>query len=88
MGNLCVSCKLDFGSVAAFDQHRTGVHDYTFAEGLNMEPERLDGRRCLDEDEMRASGFVLNRRGTWSLQKTLTQARERFSDEPLSAEAA
>jgi len=55
--NFCRSCNLDFASVGAFDAHRTGVHDYTFAEGLRMNPSREDGRRCLDLDELPGHGL-------------------------------
>ncbi len=50
-----------------------------------MEPERLDGRRCLGEDEIAALTdsqgrriYGLNSRGLWSLRKSLeygSQAR-------------
>ena len=50
--NLCAACQTDFASVKAFDTHRIGVHAYTFAEGLEMDQERIDGRRCMDADEM------------------------------------
>jgi hypothetical protein len=66
--NLCRACNNDLGSVTAFDAHRTGRHAYSFSEGLRMDPLREDGRRCLDEDEMEARGFVKNGRGgVWPL---------------------
>jgi hypothetical protein len=65
--NLCRSCGLDFGSVAAFDEHRVGEHDYTAAEGMRMEPPRYDGRRCLHPSEMEAAGWHLDRYGRWRL---------------------
>lgn len=86
--NLCTLCKLDFGSVKAFDLHKTGTHEYTFAEGLYMEPPREDGRRCLDEDEIAAAKdregnflFARNAAGNWSVARSLNSAREAFSDD-------
>jgi hypothetical protein len=62
--NLC-RCDTDFASVAAFDRHRTGVHDYTFPEGLRMDPPREDGRRCLDPEELLEAGMGIDPRGRW-----------------------
>jgi hypothetical protein len=65
--NLC-RCGCDFASVSAFDRHRTGSYEYTFAEGLELDPSRDDGRRCLDADEMLEAGMVPDVRGRgWSL---------------------
>jgi hypothetical protein len=50
--NLCRSCGCDFASVSGFDRHRAGSYQYTFSEGLELDPLREDGRRCLDADEM------------------------------------
>ena len=36
--NLCRSCGCDFARVSAFDRHRVGVHEYTYSEGLKLEP--------------------------------------------------
>ena len=63
--NLCCSCQQDFASVAAFDRHRTGVHEYDFAEGLRFDIAREDGRRCMDEGEMAEAGLALDPRGRW-----------------------
>lgn len=63
--SLCPLCKEDFATDASFDAHKTGVHDYTFAEGLNMVPSREDGRRCLGVDEMELAGFRRNDHGRW-----------------------
>ena len=65
--NLCRSCVQDFASVSAFDRHRVGSHDYDFDFDL-----RPDGRRCLDEEEMLACGFVRNKWGRWSTSSYLT----------------
>jgi hypothetical protein len=65
--NLCTSCGTDFASVSAFDRHRIGKHLFTFAEGLAMSPPRLDGRRCMDADEMRLAGLERHGRGRWSV---------------------
>jgi hypothetical protein len=63
--NLCCACLQDFGSVELFDRHRIGKHAYNFAEGLDMDPPREDGRRCLDPSEMESLGWRLNSRGRW-----------------------
>lgn len=55
--NLCRSCGEDFSAVKYFDEHRVGAHEYTFAS------DRLDGRRCLDTEELKALGWTLNKRG-------------------------
>ena len=74
--NLCRSCGLDFGSVSAFDRHRVGKHAFTYAEGLELDPPREDGRRCLDEDEMLAVGMELDARGRWRLVPDLERLRK------------
>ncbi len=81
--NLCTVCTLDFGSVSAFDRHRVGVHEYTFAQGAKMEPPRYDGRRCLSVSEMEAltdkngsPTFAKNARGTWSMGRSVEGASE------------
>jgi hypothetical protein len=73
--NLCRACRQDFGSVTAFDRHRVGKHAYTFPQGLDMEPSREDGRRCLDPDELEALGLVLNSLGRWSVARDLEHGR-------------
>lgn len=55
--NFCRSCGFDFTSTTYFDRHRIGVHAYTYAEGLRMDPPREDGRRCMDADELHVSGL-------------------------------
>jgi hypothetical protein len=64
--NLCCACLQDFGSVELFDRHRVGKHAYGFAEGLDMDPPREDGRRCLDPSEMESAGWRMNSLGRWS----------------------
>lgn len=63
--NLCRSCETDFSSVAAFDRHRTGTHEYTFLEGIELG--REDGRRCMDPDEMLEAGMEVDSRGRWRI---------------------
>jgi hypothetical protein len=63
----CPSWGLDSSSTAAFDRHRVGLHAYLFAEGLAFDPPREDGRRCLDVDEIRALGMLIDGRGRWAL---------------------
>ena len=64
-GNLCTACGLDFASVAAFDNHRVGKHEYTDSEALLMWPRRADGRRCLRQAEIRERGFTQDTRSRW-----------------------
>ena len=73
--NLCRSCNQDFGSVGAFDAHRVGVNAYTYPEGLQMEPMREDGRRCLTLEELDKHGFMRNERGSWSLRRDVERGR-------------
>ena len=84
--NLCTSCHLDFGSVSAFDAHRVGVHEYTFAEGARMEPPRWDGRRCLAESELAEAvdrrgrpRFTKNARGKWSVARDVEAIRGAYT---------
>jgi hypothetical protein len=72
--NLCTACRRDFSSVSAFDRHRIGKHSHDFVEGLRLGFE--DGRRCLDEDEMRSAGMALGRRGRWTITRDVEAARK------------
>lgn len=72
IANLCRSCDEDFGSLAAFDRHRSGTHAYLWSS------DRPDGRRCLDVEEMKAAGLALNKLGGWSIGKDLQSIREAF----------
>jgi len=63
--NQCGACGLDFGSISAFDEHRVGKHAYTFLEGLDLDPPRDDGRRCLDPGELLERGWRQDQRGRW-----------------------
>lgn len=69
--NLCRACGEDFGSVAAFDEHRIGDDEFTFREGLDRDPVRYDGRRCLAPDEMEAAGWKRDRWSRWRLPAAL-----------------
>lgn len=69
--NVCPTCGLDFNTVAAFDEHRVGTHDYLFAEGAKFDPPVWDGRRCLGMDEMEAAGWTRDRHGRWKLPAAL-----------------
>jgi hypothetical protein len=53
----CCCCGRDFSCDRLFERHRVGRHVYTFPEGLRLDPPRDDGRRCLDDDELRALGW-------------------------------
>jgi hypothetical protein len=83
-----VGCGEAFGSVAAFDAHRIGVHECAYSEGLQMNPPEKNGRRCLSAREIEntqrtdpsagaASGpqFARNKHGRWSLAGDLDRAR-------------
>lgn len=87
VANLCRSCSQDFGSVAAFDFHKRGTHEYTLSEGLRMDPPREDGRRCLTVREMetvkRTDGvpaLTVNSRGQWSLTSSIEYGKSRKED--------
>jgi hypothetical protein len=79
--NLCSSCSKDFTSVDGFDAHRVGVHAYTYAEGVAMEPIREDGRRCLDVDELVALGYEQDEDGRWFNVAKCDATRRYWSDE-------
>jgi hypothetical protein len=85
--NLCVACGEDFGSVAAFDRHRTGDFPQTgpseYADRLRAglvpydEPwQRSFGRRCLEPEEMLHHGFVRMANGRWSIASDVQRARK------------
>lgn len=67
--NICSTitggCGRDFLTVEAFDEHRVGTFDYTFAEGMGRDPSVDDGRRCLDLEEMEAAGWTQDRSDRW-----------------------
>ena len=77
--NLCTACGLDFTSVRLFDAHRVGRHEYLYAEGLQLEPPREDGRRCLSGDEMEAKGWQQDARGRWFNPVRSERARAHFA---------
>jgi hypothetical protein len=83
--NVCGACGLDFGGIAAFDAHRVGRHEYTLAQGLQMDPPREDGRRCLDLDELLGLGFVQNAYGRWTTPENVSRG---LTWNPRSAERA
>jgi len=76
---LCRSCSCDFASVSAFDRHRIGVYVYTHARGLELNPPREDGRRCLDAGEMLEAGMAPDVRGRWSIVADAERARRGFA---------
>ena len=78
--NLCAACRADFTSVRLFDAHRVGVHAYTFAEGLRLEPPVENGRRCLSEEEMLGKGWAQNEKGRWYDPAHVEQARQAFRE--------
>lgn len=68
--NLCRSCGEDFSSVEGFDRHRVGVHEYLWS------PEREDGRRCLDVEEIVSLGWEQNAQGRWFDPERVARARD------------
>jgi hypothetical protein len=62
--NKCRACSTDFASLAAFDKHRTGVHEYLWSTDLP------DGRRCLRESELLEVGMELDSKGRWRMAMT------------------
>ena len=85
--NECGACGLDFTSVAGFDKHRVGVHEYTLAQGMAMDPPRYDGRHCLTAGELRDKGFEQNERGQWFDPVKAQAARDFFRPSQLSRDA-
>jgi len=75
----CRSCGEDFNGDGYFEDHRVGTHDYLYAEGLDMDPPREDGRRCLDVDEMTARGWRLTERGRWFDPTHAAEVAEAFA---------
>lgn len=63
--NLCRPCGQDFASLAAFDEHRTGRHDYILSEGLAQDPPVEDGRRCFSVSELEEFGWTKDEKGRW-----------------------
>jgi hypothetical protein len=85
--NGCRACGLDFASVSAFDRHRTGTHEYTFAQGLERDASVEDGRKCMDESEMREAGMEVDPRGRWCIAADAERARLRFGGSRTAPEA-
>lgn len=73
--NLCRACGRDFSSVENFDKHRIGKHEYDF---VWRDEAKRDGRRCLNEDELRAIGLVPNTKGRWHDPAAVARARLGF----------
>jgi hypothetical protein len=61
-----VPCRRDFASLTAFDSHRVGKHAYDWS------PEREDGRRCLDVEEL--GEWLQDGRGRWTTTKLRASA--------------
>ena len=75
--NVCGACGRDFASVSSFDAHRVGRHRYTYSEGLEHDPPRNDGRRCLNDAEI-ADLFVVDGRGRLTLASQVGKAAGYF----------
>ena len=76
--NWCPGCGEDFSSTRAFDQHRVGNHQHLW------HPDHEDGRRCLDQTEIRHTGMQRDRHGRWQLPLTDKQrlALQQISNRP------
>lgn len=72
--NLCRACGHDFSSIRLFDAHRVGRHAHLF------DADHLDGRRCLDTDEMETMGWGQNERGRWGDPVESLRTREAFAE--------
>jgi hypothetical protein len=57
--NYCRRCGQDFGSLSAFDTHQVGNVQYDWS------PEREDGFRCLDVNELQELGWHQDTRERW-----------------------
>src|SRR5215831_6477430 len=55
--SFCRSCGRDFTSDTNFERHRTGVHEYTYSEGVNSDPSVENGRRCKTNEELLEDGM-------------------------------
>jgi hypothetical protein len=85
--NLCSDCEKDFANIEAFDAHRIGLHAYTFDAGLQLEPPRRDGRRCLGAEELSLKGWTTDGKGRWVHPRELRKRARRGGDaltEPAS----
>jgi hypothetical protein len=80
--DLCAACNTPFAGTSAFDRHRTGRHEYTFS------PDRPDGRRCMDEAEMREAGLELDPKGRWYIVADRERVRLAFGESRRAAARA
>jgi hypothetical protein len=78
--NVCAVCGEDFGSVSAFDAHRTGRHEHVFS------PQDPEGRRCFSAGELIRRGWTRDGRGRlrrpsdgapWASRETQVTTQER-----------
>jgi hypothetical protein len=84
--NGCETCGEDFASVKYFDAHRVGTLQYLLRQGLAMDPPRENGRRCLDEDEMRdKKGWERDGRGRWIDPKKAERTGSHFGRPAMRA---
>jgi hypothetical protein len=60
----CSGCSEQFSSLKAFDTHRVGEFSVPTPKGPDYSRHT---RRCLDHDEMREIGLVLNEQKEWSV---------------------
>lgn len=79
--NGCSDCRRDFASVSAFDRHHVGSHEYTYTQGLRLDPPAEDGRRCLlDEAELLEAGMELDPRGRWRIAADAERIRRAHAE--------
>jgi len=57
VSSYCRSCGKDFAGDTYFEKHRTGVHEYTYSQGIALDPSVEDGRRCKTTEELLEDGM-------------------------------
>lgn|GEM_PF-2968960 len=77
--NECAACGRLFRSTFAFDKHRVGYFSAPVKDGAQFP------RRCMTEEEMRAAGMGINKRGFWvsELYEANQEWFEKEEDEAL-----
>lgn len=84
--NGCRECGQNFTTVKAFDEHRTGFHAFTYSEGIKMEPQRDDGRRCMTFSEMTEFGWSQDNHGQWRYPRDWESQQWRWELDPNEVE--
>jgi hypothetical protein len=61
----CAGCGLFFSSETSFNKHRTGSYGDPIYKVKDVVGYEKSTRRCMSEDEMRATGMAQNDKGLW-----------------------